>query len=162
MCLCVCVLRACLPCHPSDEGAVLGRSRRHPDGSPVAPSDLPGRTPLDIRLGLTRPEGVAHNLRWGILGSAKIGEDWARALADVPGASVVAVAARSAASAEKFAAKLGIPKSYGGKRDPLCLALCFPLCLALCLALSHAVSLSLPNGLSSQATSTSRMTLTST
>ena len=87
---------------------------RHPDGSPVAPSDLPGRTPLDIRLGLTKPEGVAHMLRWGILGSAKICEDWARALEDVPGASVVAVAARSASSAEAFAAKLGIPKSYEG------------------------------------------------
>lgn len=87
---------------------------RHPDGSPVAPSDLPGRTPLDIRLGLTQPEGVAHKLRWGILGSAKICEDWVRALRDIPGASVVAVAARSAASAKDFAEKLGIPKFYEG------------------------------------------------
>lgn len=57
---------------------------------------------------------MAHKLRWGILGSAKICEDWARALGDVPGASVVAVAARSAASAKKFAEKLGIAKSYEG------------------------------------------------
>ena len=87
---------------------------RHGDGTPVAPSALPGRTPLDVRLGLTQPGGVAHKLRWGILGSAKICEDWARALGDVPGASVVAVAARSAASAKKFAEKLGIAKSYEG------------------------------------------------
>ena len=29
---------------------------------------LPGRTPLDIRLGLTNAADVAHPLRWGILG----------------------------------------------------------------------------------------------
>ena len=87
---------------------------RHPDGSPVAPSVLPGRTPLDIRLGLTQPEGVAHPLRWGILGAAKICEDWARALRDVPGATAVAVAARSQDSAQAFADKMGLPKAYEG------------------------------------------------
>ena len=87
---------------------------RHPDGSAVAPSVLPGRTPLDIRLGLTQPEGVAHPLRWGILGAAKICEDWARALRDVPGAETVAVAARSQDSAQAFADKMGLPKAYEG------------------------------------------------
>jgi hypothetical protein len=26
-------------------------------------------TPLDVRLGLTQPDGIAHRLRWGIIGS---------------------------------------------------------------------------------------------
>ena len=77
-------------------------------------SALPGRTPLDIRLGLTNAADVAHPLRWGILGAAKICEDWARALRDVPGAETVAVAARSQDSAQAFADKMGLPKAYEG------------------------------------------------
>jgi predicted dehydrogenase len=77
-------------------------------------SALPGRTPLDIRLGLTNAADVAHPLRWGILGAANICADWVRALANVPGASVVAVAARSAASAQSFADEWGIARAYEG------------------------------------------------
>ena len=77
-------------------------------------SALPGRTPLDIRLGLTKAEDVNHKLRWGILGAANICADWVRALANVPGATVVAVAARSQASAQSFADEWGIPNAYEG------------------------------------------------
>ena len=77
-------------------------------------SALPGRTPLDIRLGLTKAEDVNHKLRWGILGAANICADWVRALANVPGATVVAVAARSQASAQSFADEWGIASAYEG------------------------------------------------
>ena len=77
-------------------------------------SKLPGRTPLDIRRGLTKAGDEAHPLRWGILGAANICADWVRALANVPGATVVAVAARSRASAQSFAEEWAIPRAYEG------------------------------------------------
>ena len=81
---------------------------------PRPQSKLPGRTPLDIRRGLTKAGDEAHPLRWGILGAANICADWVRALANVPGATVVAVAARSRASAQSFAEEWAIPRAYEG------------------------------------------------
>jgi hypothetical protein len=78
----------------------------HGDGTVVQPSGLPGRTPRDVRLGITRVGDEAHPLRWGILGAADISADWVRALSFVPGASVAAVAARSGAKAAAWAAEV--------------------------------------------------------
>lgn len=97
-----------------DGGVVPAHAARHGDGAAVVASTLPGRTPLDVRLGLTKPADVTFPLRWGILGAANICADWVRALTNVPGASVVAVAARSADSAASFAAEWSIPRSYEG------------------------------------------------
>ena len=58
-------------------------------------------TPLDIRLGLTKPQDrqkrsvtawcgdfirqdVAYKLRWGILGCGPISSDWCKCLKDLP------------------------------------------------------------------------------
>jgi hypothetical protein len=73
-------------------------------GTEVAASDLPGRVPLDIRMGLTKAGDEAHPLRWGILGAADISADWVQALSFIPGATVTAVAARSGAKAAAWAA----------------------------------------------------------
>ena len=67
-------------------------------------------TPLDVRDGLTSADGVSHPLRWGVLGASNISSDWCKCLRHVPGASIVAVAARSLERATAFASKHGIPK----------------------------------------------------
>ena len=53
----------------------------------------PMNTPLDIRMGLTKEEGINHPLRWGIISASAIASDWIKSLQDVPGASTVAIAA---------------------------------------------------------------------
>ena len=75
---------------------------------------LPGRVPLDTKLGLTNPDDVNFPLRWGILGAANICADWCRALRNVPGATVVAVAARSGSAAQAFAEEWSIETAYEG------------------------------------------------
>lgn len=55
-------------------------------------------------------------LRWGIASAGKISNDFCAALSALPGEQhqVVAVAARSEASAKDFAGKFNIPRHYGG------------------------------------------------
>ena len=73
---------------------------------------FPVNTPMDIRLGLTRADGIHHKLRWGIISASAISSDWVKSLQDVPGASVVANAARDLDRARAYADAHGIPKSY--------------------------------------------------
>ena len=40
----------------------------------------PPTTPLDIRLGLTKEEGIHHKLRWGIVSASAIASDWIKSL----------------------------------------------------------------------------------
>ena len=72
----------------------------------------PPQTPMDVKLGLTKAADIAHPLRWGIISASKIASDWIKCLADVPGATVVACAARDGRRAEDYAAAHGIEKSY--------------------------------------------------
>ena len=73
----------------------------------------PMSTPLDIRLGQTNENGINFPLRWGIISASAIASDWIKSLQDVPGASVVAVAARDKARAAAYADAHGIPAAYG-------------------------------------------------
>ena len=65
-------------------------------------------TPLDLRLGLTDAADVAHPLRWGIIGTGSISSQWVASLAQCPGATVTAVAARDPERAQRFAEQHGI------------------------------------------------------
>jgi dihydrodiol dehydrogenase / D-xylose 1-dehydrogenase (NADP) len=76
-------------------------------------SPLPLSTPIDIRRGMTKSADVAFPLRWGIIGSGSVSVQWVLSLRACEGATVTAVAARSADRAEKFAAKYDIPSAYG-------------------------------------------------
>jgi len=68
-------------------------------------------TPLDVRLGLTKPEDVNHRLRWGIIGCGPISSDWCKCLAEVPGAVLQAVAARDPSKAAEFARTHGVSRA---------------------------------------------------
>jgi predicted dehydrogenase len=72
----------------------------------------PMSTPMDIRLGKTKEEDINFNLRWGIISASAIASDWIKSLQDVPGASVVAVAARDQSRAQAYADAHGIPTAY--------------------------------------------------
>jgi predicted dehydrogenase len=52
-------------------------------------------------------------VRWGILGTGKIARAFATALKDTPGAVLAAVASRSSAGAQAFAAEFGAAAAYG-------------------------------------------------
>lgn len=52
-------------------------------------------------------------MRWGIIGTGSISAQWVAALAQCPGATVAAVAARDAGRAERFAQQHGIASAYG-------------------------------------------------
>ena len=52
-------------------------------------------------------------IRWGILGTGKIATAFATALQETPGAQLVAVASRSADSANKFGAQFGVARCHG-------------------------------------------------
>ena len=73
----------------------------------------PMSTPLDIRMGLTKEEGINHPLRWGIISASAIASDWVKSLQDVPGATTVAVAASDLDRAQAYAEAHGINKGYG-------------------------------------------------
>lgn len=79
---------------------------------PDANAPLPPSAPLDVRLGMTRAEDVAHPLRWGVIGTGRISEQWVMCLAQCPGATVTAVAARDIDRARAFAARNGIDAAY--------------------------------------------------
>ena len=70
-------------------------------------------TPLDVRLGLADAGDDAFPLRWGIIGTGSISAQWVGCLRQCQGATVTAVAARSVARAQAFAAGHGIPAAYG-------------------------------------------------
>ena len=72
----------------------------------------PMSTPLDVRMGLTREEGINHPLRWGIISASAIASDWIKSLQDVPGASTVAIAASDLDRAKAYAEAHGIEKAY--------------------------------------------------
>ena len=72
----------------------------------------PMNTPLDIRMGLTKEEGINHPLRWGIISASAIASDWIKSLQDVPGASTVAIAASDLDRAKAYAEAHGIDKAY--------------------------------------------------
>lgn len=76
-------------------------------------ADFPPSTPMDVRLGLTKAQDVAHPLRWGILGTGNISSQWVHSLTACTGATVAAVAAREKAKAQAFANRHGIAKAYG-------------------------------------------------
>jgi predicted dehydrogenase len=72
----------------------------------------PMNTPMDIRLGQTREDGINFKLSWGIISASSISSDWVKSLQDVPGASVAAIAARDKDRAVAFADAHGIPAAY--------------------------------------------------
>lgn len=74
-------------------------------------------TPLDIRLGLTKPQDVAHKLRWGIIGCGPISADWCKSLKDVPGAELKSCAARDVQKAKQFAEEHGISKAAASYKE---------------------------------------------
>ena len=76
-------------------------------------SDLPLSTPRDVRIGATDPADVAFPLRWGIIGTGPISAQWVMCLHACAGATVTAVAARSADRAREFAIKYGVASAYG-------------------------------------------------
>jgi predicted dehydrogenase len=53
-------------------------------------------------------------IRWGIAGTGRIAHSFARDLRFVPNGELVAVASRSAVSAEEFARIHGIPRAHAG------------------------------------------------
>ena len=75
--------------------------------------DLPFSTPMDIRLDITKLADVAFPLCWGIIGAGSISGQWVRCLHECEGATITAVAARSADRAKEFATKYGITSAYG-------------------------------------------------
>lgn len=72
----------------------------------------PMSTPMDIRKGITKDADINHPLRWGIISASAIASDWIKSLQDVPGASVVAIAARDQSRADAYAKAHGIPRAY--------------------------------------------------
>lgn len=75
--------------------------------------DLSPATPMDVRLGVAEAADVAFPLRWGILGTGSISAQWVGCLRQCKGATVTAVAARSADRARQFAGRHNIPAAYG-------------------------------------------------
>ncbi len=82
------------------------------NADPYMYNGFPMNTPMDIRLGQTQEDGIHHKLRWGIITASSISSDWVKSLQDVPGASVVANAARDMDRAQAFADAHGIPTAY--------------------------------------------------
>lgn len=56
-------------------------------------------------------------IRWGILGTGKIAKAMAHGLRDTPGAELIAVASRTAASAARFGAEFGVARCHGSYQD---------------------------------------------
>jgi predicted dehydrogenase len=65
----------------------------------------------------TRGTDDEHPLGWGLLGASNISSDWAKSLADVPGAKLVGVAARSAEKAAEFARTHGVARAHASYDD---------------------------------------------
>ncbi|MEV4417314.1 gfo/Idh/MocA family oxidoreductase, partial [Catellatospora sp. NPDC049609] len=56
---------------------------------------------------------MTDQIRWGVLATGGIAARFARELALVPDAELVAVGSRTASSAEAFAAEHGVARSHG-------------------------------------------------
>ena len=56
---------------------------------------------------------MAKRFRWGILGLGNIAHQFARGLASLPDAELLAVASRSQEKADRFGEKFGAPRRYG-------------------------------------------------
>jgi len=56
---------------------------------------------------------ATSKVRWGILGTGSIARSFAEGLKSVPDAELVAVGSRTKATADAFAASLGVPHAYG-------------------------------------------------
>ncbi len=85
-------------------------------GLPVSlPDDLP---PLEVLPGpvLADPLPADRPVRWGILATGRIAGSFAANLRLLPDAEIRAVGARTAASAERFAAEHGAARAYGDYR----------------------------------------------
>lgn len=83
----------------------------------VAPTPAAAFIPVDVRLGLTRAEDVAHRLGWGIMGTGEICRQFVCASREVAGATMAGVASRSADNARAFAAKHGLHRAYDTYAD---------------------------------------------
>jgi predicted dehydrogenase len=66
--------------------------------------------PSHIRTG---EKETMDSIRWGILGTGRIGHDFATGLRDTPDAETLAVGSRTEDSARDFAASFGIARYYG-------------------------------------------------
>jgi D-xylose 1-dehydrogenase (NADP+, D-xylono-1,5-lactone-forming) len=62
---------------------------------------------------LDRLELAVANVNWGILSTAKINDKWLAGARQAAGATVVAVASRDGARAERYAHEHGIPRAHG-------------------------------------------------
>jgi predicted dehydrogenase len=60
---------------------------------------------------------MANAVRWGILGTGKIARAFAKAMKDVPGAMLAAVASRSLDKAQAFAREFGGAAAYGSYQE---------------------------------------------
>ena len=83
----------------------------------VAPPPAAAFMPIDVRLGLTRAEDVAHRLGWGIMGTGEICRQFVCASREVAGATMAGVASRSADNAQAFAAEHGLHRAYDTYAD---------------------------------------------
>lgn len=102
-------MAAALAIAPVPVMSVRCESKSSPQTAQNAMSKM--TTPLDVRLGLTRPEDVRFKLRWGFIGCGPITSDWCKCLQEVPGAVLQNVAARDPTKALEFAKKHGIASS---------------------------------------------------
>lgn len=83
----------------------------------TAPPPAQTFTPRDVSLGLTRVEDVAFPLRWGIMGTGEIVRQFVSAARECTGATIAAVASRSADNAHAFAAEHDVEKAYDTYED---------------------------------------------
>lgn len=59
----------------------------------------------------------AQGVRWGVAGTGRIAREFAKALKEVPGASLTAAASRTAASSGRFCSEFDIPKQHLSFQD---------------------------------------------
>ena len=60
---------------------------------------------------------MVEKIRWGIIGTGNIARQFARGLAVLPDAELVAIGSRTAAAAEAFAAMFSVPHRHGSYED---------------------------------------------
>jgi predicted dehydrogenase len=60
---------------------------------------------------------TTRTFRWGILGAGRVARDFARGLQALPDATLIGVASRTAATAQKFARSVSVQRIYGSYED---------------------------------------------